>query len=170
MPTPILPTIRGKLPDEKIDLGEFLPWDTEGAESIVHGLMRCFDIEEDDRQYKSAIGEAIAAERVIRIPAKIDTPKKFLVAVHEIGHIKYSSKKYTFDYLSEYDAEQYAINIGKSLGFIKKRSMDAYIISARKYVLSFIMRDIKKIKIKDIPTNIVEWIDDADLNKKFYGA
>lgn len=165
-----IPVIRGKLPEEKIDLGEVLPWDTEGAESIVHGLMRCFDIEEEfDRQYKTAMGESLAAERVIRIPAKMDTPKKFLVALHEIGHIKYSSKKYKYDYLNEYDAEQYAISVGKAMGFIKKRSMDLYIISARKYVLSYINRDIKKINVKEIPMEIVDWIADETLNKKYYG-
>jgi len=164
-----LKIIRGKLPDERIDLGEMLPWDTEGADAIIHGLMRCFDIEEHESQYKSAQGEAYIPERVIRIPSKMDTPKKFLVALHEIGHIKHMSKKYKFDYLMEYDAEEYAIILGKSLGFIKKKSIDAYIKSARTYVLSFIERDIKKITIKEIPEHIVKWINDGDLNKKYYG-
>lgn len=158
--------IRGKLPDERIDLGEMVPWDIEGAESIVHGLMRCFDIEEDTiRQRKTSTGFASIADRIIHIPASLDSPQKFLVALHEIGHIKNSSKTYKFDYLMEYDAEMYAIELGNLFGFIKKRSMDAYIKRAKAYVLSYIERDIKKIK--SIPREILDWINNDTLNKKY---
>ena len=165
-----IPVIRGKLSHEKIDLGEMIPWDVMGAESIIHGLMRCFDIEEDiDKQRKTATGVAWAAERVIHIPEKMDTPQKFMVALHEIGHIRWSNKRYKYDYLMEYDAEIYAITIASSFGFIKKRSMDAYIKRAKSYVLSYIERDIKKTKIKEISKEIVDWINDESLNKQYYG-
>ncbi len=160
--------IRGKLPDERIELGDMIPWDTEGAEAIIHGLMRCFDIEEHEKTYKSAQGEATLPERIIRIPTTLDSPKKFIVSLHEIGHIKFSTKKYKFDYMMEYDAEQYAIGLAKTFGFIRKKSIESYIKSARIYVLSYINRDIKKIKIKDIPIEVVEWINDPELNSKFY--
>lgn len=164
-----LPKIRGKLSHEKIDIGEMLPWDIDGAESIIHGLMRVFDIEEDiDNQRKTPTGAAWASERIIHIPAHMDSPQKFLVALHEIGHIKYASKFYKFDYLMEYDAEQYAITLGRIMGFIKTRSLDSYIKKARKYVLGYIIRDIKKIDVKNIPKEIVDWIDDDWLNKKYY--
>lgn len=163
--------IRGKLPHERIDLGEMLPWDSEGAESIIHGLMRCFDIEEDiDRQRKTATGFVEISARIVHIPEKMDTPQKFIVALHEIGHIKYSQKSYKFDYLMEYDAEMYAISLAHMFGFIKKRSLDAYIKRAKSYVLSYIVRDQKKIKIKSIPKEIVDWIDDEQLNKQYYGS
>lgn len=159
--------IRGKLGHERIDLGEMVPWDAEGAESIIHGLMRAYDIEEDEKQRKTASGFAWIAERIISIPEKFDTPKKFLVALHEIAHIR-QRKRYPHPYLEEYDAEQYAINVATAMGFIKKRSMDAYIKGAKLYVLSYINSD-KKVKIKEIPLEIVEWINDEDLNKKYFG-
>lgn len=162
---------RGKLSHEKIDLGEMVPWDCEGAESIIHGIMRCFDIEEDiDRQRKTATGFASIADRVIHIPEKMDTPQKFLVGLHEIGHIKNAHKTYKFDYLMEYDAEMYAITLGQFFGFIKKRSLDAYIKRAKAYVLSYIDRDQKKIPINSIPKEIVDWINDEQLNKRYYGS
>lgn len=163
--------IRGKLTHEKIDLGEMVPWDIEGVESIIHGLMRCFDIEEDiDKQRKTATGFASIADRIIHIPSPLDSPQKFLVALHEIGHIKYAHKTYKFDYLMEYDAEIYAISLGQLFGFIKKRSLDAYIRRAKAYVLSYIERDIKKIPIETIPKEIIDWIQDENLNKKYYGS
>lgn len=163
--------IRGKLPHERIDLNEMIPWDTEGAECIIHGLMRVYDIEEDlERQRKTPTGEAFVATRIIHIPAEMNTPQKFLVALHEIGHIKYAFKKYKFDYLMEYDAEMYAINAAQALGFIKKRSMDSYIRRAKDYVLSYIKRDSKMIKGNTIPKEIIEWINDDWLTKKSQGA
>lgn len=161
--------IRGKLSSEKIDLGEMIPWDTQGAEAIIHGLMRCLDIEEDiDKQRKTATGEAWANERLIHIPACMNTPQKFIVGLHEIGHIKFAGKSYKYDYLMEYDAEIYAITLAQSFGFIKKRSLDAYIRRAKSYILSYITRDLKIIGIENIPLEIIQWIDDPELNKKYH--
>lgn len=160
--------MRGKHPDDKLDLWQYVPFNPDGADALVHGLMLMLDIEEELPGFKTAVGRAEASERVIKIPEKCDTAKKLLVAFHEIGHVVYASKRYKYPYEYEYDAEQYALNLARALQCIKKRSIESYERDARHYVLRYINSD-KKLPIKEVKKEIVDWINDPELNEKYYG-
>ena len=101
-------------------------------------------------------------KRKIKIPRPID-PYKLGVGFHEIGHIVLGHTKLRENklidqrptYIHEYEAEKFAINNLKKIGFYTKQ----YEVEAIRYVMESIAQEVNKYHyfIIDIPKKIINW-------------
>jgi len=92
-------------------------------------------------------------ESVINIPYP-DTKYKLLVALHEVGHIVKKQSKHS--YLTEYDAEMFAIHECKLHDII----CDEYESDAKHYVFKHLIYEINNnlIEYEEIDINILKWL------------
>ncbi len=98
----------------------------------------------------------------IKIPSPID-PFRFGIGLHEIGHIilghcktkKNEPIDQRPDYIHEYEAEKFAINNLKKIGFYTKK----YEIEAIRYVMEHIAKGINDeyYSINSVPKKIIRW-------------
>ena len=100
-------------------------------------------------------------KRKIKIPKTI-SPYNLGVGLHEIGHIILSHCEYKKNelidqrptYIQEYEAEKFAINHLKKIGFYTKQ----YEVEAIRYVMEVIAQGLNTdYYINDVPKKIIRW-------------
>lgn len=148
-------------------------WCSEAGEVLIHGLMLAHNISEEEDSFKTAVGRAWPRSRSIKIPEKIDSPKKFMVALHEIGHVVNCEKKFGYHFEEEHACEKYAIDVAKSTQVCPIRSVLAYEEGARLYVMGYIRGELeeKEDPVSLISNNIQWWLGNLkmkELKEYFY--
>lgn len=139
-------------------------WNHEAANAILGGLLEIYNIKRHSHFMKGAGGRAYIADRKISIPSKLDTPYRFMVCLHEIGHIvnldDRNGLEYNYDYIDEYYAEMFAIRMARSFRVIPPECLQQYITSAKEYVFSHLVKDLEKdyIRIEEVRKDIMKWL------------
>ena len=110
-----------------------------------------------ERTFDDLSGKANLTNRIIKIPKSLDTVSKFMVALHEIGHILNGNKKPEF--YGEYLAERYAIDTAQKFGVDPKE----YFENAKQYVGAMLQKAWNRgLKLSSVPKE-VELFCDIDL-------
>lgn len=105
------------------------------------------------RKFAAACGRAIIASRTVEVPKSFSTVERFMVALHEIAHIKQGNVRPS--YYGEYLAERFALRRAKELNI----DPGDYEVRARAYVLTTIAKAYNRgLKLDSIPAFIVEWV------------
>jgi hypothetical protein len=99
--------------------------------------------------------EAFYDSRQVIVPVPV-CEWSFLVGLHEIGHI--STGPRLFAYLSEYNAEQWAIKRAKSAyGIVHEE----YVKDAKNYVYNHLLGDLMYscLELKKVKPHVLEWLE-----------
>lgn len=132
------------------------------AKKIIKYLIKKYNITLDNITPNQAIGKANIIQRHITIPTP-NTPEKFFVALHEIGHIVkgYGSKLY----ITEYKAEIFAIEEARKSG-LKEIYIKRYEKIAKAYVLMAIAKGYRNhLNLDKLNKKIINWIGYNDFNR-----
>lgn len=143
----------------KFEKGAF---NKEKANEIIDNLVQQYNITIDKKRFVSAVGRANISKRHIRIPKPI-SPEKFLVSLHEIGHIVvgHGSKLYITEYKAEMFAIEYAIKCE-----LDKRYIQQYENTAKGYVLMCIAKGYcRGLNLDKLNPKIISWLGYNEFNK-----
>lgn len=136
--------------------------------AIIQSLCDIYEIKILTGKFKNLTGRAYYDHRAITIPIELKTIQSFLTAIHEINHIIINDTKlfidYDFSYEIEYDTEIQTIKYAKCQKFINKEEIDYYVIIAKDYVYSILLKEFTKFfkennYIPLVPKNHLKWLN-----------
>jgi len=120
-------------------------------EKIIAKLAKQYNIKVV-RYFKGGCGRAYYKEGLIRIPKKLDNMRKFLVALHEIGHLVEGKQKTS--YMSEYVAMKWALKKFKELGMYDKGAEES---ERRYFTKKLCQAKNRRSKIEDLPDEVFKF-------------
>ncbi len=129
-------------------IGVYKRWVTEQLDKHGIKVHRWCKFDWDETYY------AYFDSRRVKIPIP-ECTTSLLIALHEIGHIVRGDRMYT--YLSEYHAEQWAINTAKSAYNIQSKKYEQ---SAKIYVYNHLLDDVayRHLNPNRVRAAILKWI------------
>lgn len=129
-------------------------FDIDTAEAIRDYLVHKLNIKLHIA-FIQAQGSANRKTREIKVPV-CTTAEKFMVTLHEIGHI--AKSKGTKKFITEYKAEQYALTMARKTK-LPEIYIKAYERRAKGYVLGYIVAAYcRGLKVSNIAPEIVCWL------------